>query len=512
MKSYLHGSKPPFKLPSNIVYFHDWRYVNPGSFRWVSLEGKKVPMWGLDPAPPMLLEHVDLPIGLRLIAKPAKRTEAVLTPEQAGESFLFLANLIHEDGRYRLWYDCWPKADINTPRMGGYNLVRYAESDNGMDWKLPKLGLVEYEDSRQNNIVYGGPLTPESGYHGGCVFKDPSAPPEERYKSFHLGTISREKLEKYRLERPDEVDPFYLDLDRERIPALFGGVSPDGLKWTPLSEPLVVQTSDTHNICCYDVAQGKYMAYVRSWYMGRRTIGYMETDDFRRFPLPEELFWPNASCAPYELWYANGKTLMPNTVDYHVMFPMRWSLTDDHFDFHLATSPDGVVWGFVPGGAVCQPGDPGAWDGGVVAPGLGLVPLPGDRMGILVAGSAVPHKHPRRPPLGALGWAWWSKGRLVALEAATEGAFALYPLMFRGRTVYINVRTALAGYVQVEAVDHKGKVLPGRSFNDCDQLSGDHIDRLVTWRGESDLGHPDDSPVTLRFRLRAAELYSVEFV
>jgi len=33
----------------------------------------------------------------------------------------------------------------------------------------------------------------------------------------------------------------------------------------------------------------------------------------------------------------------------------------------------------------------------------------------------------------------------------------------------------------------------------------------VTWGGQSDLGHADGEPVVLRFRMRAAHLYSVAF-
>jgi len=504
MPSPLHGLRPPYTLPSNLVYFHDWRYVDTGGFAWRGPQGEAVPMWGTEPVPPMRLDYRDMPLGIRLVAQKARKTEPVLTPEQAAELFLFGGTCIHDEGRYRLWYDCWPAEDIGTDRMGAFNLVRYAESDDGVEWRLPSLGLVEWRGARDNNIVYGGPLTPVSGYHGGCVFKDPSAPPAERYKTFHLGNLSREGLEEYRRKRPNDLDLFHLHTDP--VPALFGGVSPDGLRWMPIPEPLVVQTSDTHNVCTYDTVTGKYVAYVRSWFFNRRTIGRMETDDFRRFPLPEELFWPNAMCAPYDLWYANAKTIMPGTTDYHVMFPLRWNLPEDRFDFHLATSPDGIVWGFVPGGPVCEPGEPGAWDAGVAVPGLGLVPLPGDRMGILYAGTPVPHKYPRRPPMGALAWAWWPKGRLVALEAPVEGSFALHPLRFQGRTVRLNFQARAAGYVQVEAGG-----IAGRSFADCDALDGDHLDQAVTWRGEADLGHAPNGPVTLRFRLRAAQLFSIEF-
>ena len=193
------------------------------------------------------------------------------------------------------------------------------------------------------------------------------------------------------------------------------------------------------------------------------------------------------------------------------MFPLRWSLIDDHFDFYLATSPDGLVWGFVPGGPVGEPGGPGEWDGGVVYPGVGLVPLPENRMGIPVTGAAVPHKYPRRAPFGGVRWAWWPEGRLVALQAPTEGSFALFPLIFQGRTAHLNMRSTVAGYVQVEAVGPDGEVLPGRSLDDCDLICGDHLDRVVTWGGEADLGHTDGSPVVLRFRLRCADLFSVRF-
>jgi hypothetical protein len=509
MPSPLHGNRPPFRLPSNIVYFHDWRYVNHGGVAWLGPDDNHVPLWGLDPVPPMRYEHPDLPLGIRLVAQRARKTEPVLTPQQTGELFLFAGTLIHEEGRYRLWFDCWPKEDIGTDRMGVFNIVRYAESEDGMDWKMPSLGLVEYQGTRDNNVVYGGPLTPETGYHGGCVFKDPSAPPQERYKAFYLGHISQEGLACYREQRPDDVDPFHLHT--KNAPALFGAVSPDGLRWKPLPKALLVQTSDTHNVCTYDAARAKYVAYVRSWFFNRRTIGRTESDDFRRFPLPEELIWPNATVEPYDLWYANAKTMMPGTTDYHVMFPLRWRIIDDRFDFHMATSPDGIVWGFVPGGPVCEPGEPGSWDGGVVAPGLGLVDLPGDRTGILVAGSPVPHKHPRRPPLGALAWAWWPRGRLVALQAATEGSFCTWPLVFDGRTVHLNFRTSMAGFVKVEALGSDGKVLPGRSFEDCDGMCGDHLDQVVTWRGQSDLGHPGGAAMAFRLRMRCADLFSIAF-
>ena len=505
------NQRPPYALPSNIVYFHDWRYVQHGQVGWHAEDGGKIPMWTTDPVPPMRYEPRFLPTGIRLRARPARKTGPFLQPEMADEMFIFAGTVMREEGRYRFWFDCWPAEHIQNEHyaMGNSNYVRYAESDDGENWTFPKLGLIERHGSVDNNVVYGPSLTPMSGYHGGSVFKDPSASPQERFKMIYQGHLSEEMREHYLSERPDDVDAF--NQGRPQWAGLFGAISPDGLRWTPLEEPLVAQVSDTHNMCEYDSVLEKYVAYCRNWFFFRRGIGRILSDDFRRFPLSEEALWPDPSMDPDELWYCNGKTKMPGTVDYHVMFPKRWSIRDDRFDFHLFTSPDNLIWHRVPGGPVCQVGDSGDWDGGVVAPGIGLVELPGGRMGVPLVGSKVPHKHPRLAPLGAIGWAWWPKGRLVALEAEVEGSFALQPLTIPQRRISINCRTAPAGSVQVEVLGPDGSLLPGRSFADCDWIIGDHLEREVTWKGEADLGHAAEGPITLCFRLRCAELYSVAF-
>ncbi|MBN1554796.1 MAG: hypothetical protein JXA11_08620 [Phycisphaerae bacterium] len=503
MISPFHGRRSPFELPSNIVYFHDWRYVKPGDYAWRSRDGERPPLFATESLPPLHYEYHDMPLGISPRAVPAVKTEPVITTDMNNEIALFGGNLIHEDGLYRLWYETWAEEEFQ--HKGYFNLLKYAESDDGETWRFPKLGLYERDGNTANNIVFGRTCSPVHGFHGGCVFRDPSAPPEERYKLFHLGHPSEDDMATYRKERPNEIDAF------KQADALFGGVSPDGYHWTHHPTPLVMQTSDTHNVCEYDPVLKKYVAYCRSWFFQRRSIGRMETDDFARFPLPEELFWPDPSLPPHDVWYANAKTRMPDAPDYHIMFPMRWRMTDDSFCFHLAASPDNVVWNFVPGGAVCLPGDPDGGDGGVVTPDVGMVNLPGDRIGILFAGCPLPHKHPRRPPLGALAWATWRKGRLVALDAKPEGSFALWPLKFQGRTARLNFKTPLSGYVKVEAGDEKGVPFVNRTFDDCDWMTGDHLDQVVTWKGQSDLSHAEGQPVTLRFRLRNAELYSVAF-
>ena len=38
----MNGVQPPYELPSNIVYFHDWRYVDHGDLRWLTAANEAV--------------------------------------------------------------------------------------------------------------------------------------------------------------------------------------------------------------------------------------------------------------------------------------------------------------------------------------------------------------------------------------------------------------------------------------------------------------------------------------
>ena len=54
MISPIRNQRPPYKLPSNIIYFHDWRYVHHGSHStgWRDAEGQWLRIWTNDERPP----------------------------------------------------------------------------------------------------------------------------------------------------------------------------------------------------------------------------------------------------------------------------------------------------------------------------------------------------------------------------------------------------------------------------------------------------------------------------
>lgn len=537
----------PVALAGNAIYFTSWKYVRQGSLAWrrtaSAAEGQSaLGIWDSDGPTPARFETTDIPRGIRLAAQPA--TKVFLEPGELGP----IAAMIYDEGRYKCWYTRFPCAEpepFSTKARipAGHNHhVYYAESSDGLHWEKPVLGLLESAGSRANNLVFRGDLDGSTrGFHGGCVFVD-STSAVERYKMLYLGLATAAEWQTFERVHPGEADPMARGRDVDGIPwmaGVFGAVSPDGLHWQTLTEPLMIHHSDTHNTCYYDVDRGQYVAYVRMWQVdaqapgyaaghangwirvGRRSIGRAVSDDFRHFSKPEIVVAPGAHMAPSHLWYTNGKTTLPGCPDQHVLFPWRWELECDGGDTYLFSSPDGGVWSPVPGGPVIVRGAPGSSDGGYVIASINLLAFPDARWGIPFHGYPIPHKYPGRdvrtrrglyPGMPDVqGIAFWPEGRLVALECSGEGEFATVGVVPPGGSIQLNASIQPTGSVQVAVQRLGGDEIPARGFDDMDPLAGDGLRLPVTWRGDPSLGH-EGAPIVLRFRLRQAKLFGVTFI
>lgn len=537
----------PVRLQGRAIYFTSWKYVRQGSFAWrvqpdpaAGEAGQQVGAWLKgDGTRPAVFETIDMPRGIRLVAQPAEKV-----PFQDGQ----LAAQIFDDGKYKAWYVMDPCADAEPfsskdkilPGHNGH--VAYAESPDGVSWTRPNLGLVEYAGSRNNNLVWRGDLDGSTrGFHGGSVFLDPSST-DERYKLVYLGLVTDEEWAAFEQKYPGEADSMARrpDVGGYRcVFGFFGAVSPDGLHWKALPEPLMIQHADTLNTCYYDVDRKLYVAYVRAWQVneritdgqsadstswitvGRRSIGRSVSKDFRHFRPPEIVVSTGADMAPSHLYYTNGKTTLPGAPDNHVLFPWIWELEKDAGAVWLLSSADGWTWSRVPGGPVVAPGRWGEPDGAFVTCAGNLLEYPGDRWGIGYGGNPIPHKYPGRdlaqrqglfPGVPSVsGLATWPKGRLVALQADGEGEFATVFVVPPGERLRVNADVAPTGYLKV-AVRGWGSSedLPGRTLADSDRLIGNSLAARVTWQGQDTLGH-DGRPVMLRVQLKHAKLFGFEF-
>ena len=104
---------------------------------------------------------------------------------QAGEpdswAVQFYGSVIREGEKFRMWYVAVgaDRLDPATPRSSPWR-VAYAESEDGIHWVKPNLGLVQARGSRDNNLVL---MEPRLGTVNLKVLRDPHDPdPERRYK------------------------------------------------------------------------------------------------------------------------------------------------------------------------------------------------------------------------------------------------------------------------------------------------------------------------------------------
>ncbi len=507
------GYGEPYAPSGNRLVFTNWYLVRPGQLDWRDDHDVSVYASGL-PLGPTEAHYVNIdgPWGIHLIAEPAQRLGPIIPMDRPWEGMgISMGTLIQENGKFRLWGGCQDSK--------GERYSCYFESVDGLRWTKPSLGLVDFAGNTNNNLI---------GFSYGLVFKDPAALPEERYKTVWHGDCDKTLFEDYKKRRPWSI--MATETDPGRAHAILGAVSPDGFQWKNLEEPLSVEPSDTQVICEYDSSLGKYVMYTRSYqvipradgfpnpterrhqFVPRRAIGRTESSNFREFPLSEVVVEPGPDRLPTDTFYTNCKTHIPGATDLHVMFPAVYHLSDDTTSIDLYTSGDNKTWNRVPGSPVLETANPGEWDGGCVFAVPHLVELPNGDWALPYTGYLYPHKYPRGAWRYSPGLAVWTKGRLVALEAKTEGAFTTVAILPPGRKLRINAVTKRAGEIRVEAGDFEGKPLPGRSFEEADPIVGDQYHSPVTWKGQDDLGASSGQPVVLRFRMKMAKIYSLDFI
>ncbi|MHB9110726.1 MAG: hypothetical protein ACYDCO_27040 [Armatimonadota bacterium] len=488
-------NEEPFPLRSNVIFFHDWRHVCHGYPQWRTASGERPPLFGSGPLPEIHFRR-DSPYGLRLKVIPARKTEIALRQEMPWEGIIGSVSVVREGGVYRMWYEVVTPEMMASPHAGLGNLLCYAESDDGMHWRRPLTGGT--------NAVYGGELAGEWGYHGGSVFLDEDGPAEGRYKAVYLAQVPETAAREFAAKHPQSV----ADWPRigERNSAIAAATSPDGLAWTRNPQPLCLHFSDTQNIAGYNSLLKQYVGYCRTWVLGRRSVGCWQSEAFAIASAPETILWPSADVGPIDTWYGNAYNTWPGAPEYHLLFPHRWQIADDRFYVHLFTSPDGILWGAPPRNQVLTPGERGEWDTGGVVFGRGMVDLPGNRVGIPYVGFSIPHKYPRRPPLGQVAWATWEQDRLVALEAPEDAECSTWIFDVQGSALRLNARTKYSGWIKVGLLGADREPIPGYTLDDCDPVDGNHFDQPVSWHGNAQL---PPGPLGFMVRMRHAELFSL---
>ena len=82
--------------------------------------------------------------------------------------------VLRDDVNYKMYYR---GSAYSLPGYKNHQVVCYAESDDGIVWRKPKLGLCEYDGSKDNNIILKN--DGKQAAHNFSPFFDRN-PPEER--------------------------------------------------------------------------------------------------------------------------------------------------------------------------------------------------------------------------------------------------------------------------------------------------------------------------------------------
>ena len=400
----------------------------------------------------------------------------------------------------------------------------FAQSADGIHWSKPDLQLIEYAGSKRNNIVHNG-----RGADSFAPFRDanPARPGGGIFKAVGGG------------KGPDGK------------PALFAFQSADGLRWSPVGDgPVATQGMfDSQNLAFWDRERGQYRAYWRAFRdpatdeaveamapASVRDIVTATSDDFLHWSDPVWLRYPGV---PDEELYTNQ--VIPYFRAPHIFlgFPTRyldrgWSDSMrslpglEHRKQRSATSEregtaltDGLFMSSRDGRSFKR------WREAFIRPGLrsGSNWVYGDNYQAwgMVTTKSMMEEAPDELSFFASENYWMPGGSrlrrftlrvdgFVSVQAPARGAeMVTRPLVFSGDRLMLNFSTSAAGSVRVEIRRGDGQPAEGHALEDCAELFGDELERVVTWKKGADVGTLAGQVVTLRFAMQDADLYSMRF-
>jgi hypothetical protein len=100
----------------------------------------------------------------------------------------------------------------------------------------------------------------------------------------------------------------------------------------------------------------------------------------------------------------------------------------------------------------------------------------------------------------------------VSIHASYKGGELITkPFYYKGGCLYINFATSAAGEIRVEVQDASGNPLPGYTMDNSEILIGNEIERVVSWNNSADVSQFAGKAIRLRFKMRDAHLYSLQF-
>lgn len=424
---------------------------------------------------------------------PPERREVVLTfdrPWEGRHCGYFTA--IQEEGKVRLYYRGCSPSDTSEEQV-----TCYAESEDGIHFTRPDIGLFEFQGTLRNNIVLKG-----QDAHNFAPFLDrnPSVPRNERFKA---------------------VGGQYTTTPHLGNGSMYGYVSEDGIRWTRMKdEPIITNGGfDSQNVAFWDVNSKAYRCYNRYWEPAPNARPHPYIRAIQSTVSPNFTDWgPQlknhyGEGTPLEHFYTNATILCPEAEHLYMAFPMRLFELRRHEAEHpypgvsdavMMTSRDGVNWDRTFMEAWLRPGtDRRNWTDRNQMIACGCVETAFNEFSFYTL------EHYRAADCRLRRITVRKHGFASVHAGYDEGEFTTRPVVFTGTRLLLNYATSAAGYIQVEVVGDDGRVVDGMSFEEMEPMYGDEMEGEVRWKSGCGAGAVEGKPVRFRFRMKDADLYSL---
>ena len=427
-------------------------------------------------------------VQLRL-HRPLPRDVAIVHDAPWEGNTCFYHTIFQDGDLYRMYY-----RGSHASGQGelDHQVVCYAESRDGKTWEKPELGIVEFRGSKKNNIIWDG-----LGSHNFAPFKDarPNCAPDEIYKA--LASKGSEGLYPFK--------------------------SSDAVHWSLMrDEPVITDGAfDSQNQAFWDTERNCYAAYHRDGKLHGevkvRDIKTSTSDDFAQWSEP---VWLEYEGAPTEHLYTNQILPYYRAPHIYMGFPKRFTpkrIENDGTNSGLSdavfmSSRDG--WHFRRWGeAFIRPGlQPERWINRNNMIGRGLVETAADIAGTPDEISLYSMEGYYRGDSCQMRRFTLRRDGFVSAQAPRSGGELLTrSLVFSGGELALNVSTSSAGSVRVEVQSETGAAIESYALEDCEEIYGDELERVVRWKGGADVSNLADRPVRLRLAMDDADVFALQF-
>lgn len=492
-------------------------------------------------------------------AATANETNPIVREEHAWEMAIAWSSLYRDPktGKYQLWYQAYAggRDDRKTHRC----VVCYAESEDGIRFTKPMLGLHDFKTDRkpfaghhtETNIV----LLASGGYgdrYCNSVLVDNSEPnPNRRYKMLYYD--------------------FSNDATGQEWPGWHAAFSPDGIHWTkssrnPLNQtayggrgiqpyfsdespyfeqwdknknflrkqwPLPLSMSDAVDVF-FDPLCQKYVVYGKCWLNGpagglawKHAMARAESDDFLTWSkpqivcTPDDLDAPNTEFHTSPVFFHNGCYFSLNQI-----LTARGETIGakaDQMQIELMVSRDGIRWDRPFRGQSFIP-QQGFSSGGIFTNSTPIILddeirfyYGGYSSGATGGGSRLTSDNQQ----SGVGFATIPLDRFAGIRSAKLsaqttlkkplkdiGQVTLKPVSLDEiRTISINA-DATDGSIHVEILDEDGFRVRGFSKEDATAITGDSLTHRLEWK-EHTLADLPPGQYMLRLHLHNAEIFAV---